>query len=296
MPTSREKHTKRRRFSTLLSHGRPPTFSEKPSLLPAKTSRRVIKRHHQLQKQRCTALDNDNPAIAEDIQVQIEAEGGLEVYQQASISGQSTRRGGDSSKVLRDWLAPARAQLSSLGVASRARWRMLEIGALSERNACSRSTLFDMTRIDLHPQNAHIQRQDFMQRPLPTSNAERFDIISLSLVLNYLASPLERGEMLLRTTKFLRHLDGEGNQSEFFPSLFLVLPAPCVANSRYLTEGRLREIMESMGYALVKWKSSLKLVYQLWKYDERGCREEIWVPKVEVNPGGGRNNFAIVRK
>ena len=296
MPTSKEKLTKRRRLPALLSNGRPPIFSRKPSSLPAKTSRKVIKRHHQLQKQRSTALDNDDSAVAEDVQAQIETEGGLEVYQQASISGQSKRRGGDSSRVLCDWLAPIRAQFSSLGAVSRVRWRMLEIGALSERNACSRSTLFDMTRIDLHAQNEHIQRQDFMQRPLPISNAERFDIISLSLVLNYLANPVERGEMLLRTTKFLRHLNREGNQSEFFPSLFLVLPAPCVANSRYLTEGRLSEIMKSMGYALVKRKSSPKLIYQLWKYDERGCRDELWIPKVEVNPGGGRNNFAIVRK
>lgn len=40
-----------------------------------------------------------------------------------------------------------------------------------------------MTRIDLNSQGPGIEKQDFMDRPLPTSDQSRFDILSLSLVL-----------------------------------------------------------------------------------------------------------------
>ena len=65
---------------------------------------------------------------------------------------------------------------------------MLEVGALRIDNACSRSGLLDVTRIDLHSQHPDIQTQDFMERPLPSASAfetEGFDILSLSIVFNY---------------------------------------------------------------------------------------------------------------
>ena len=131
--------------------------------------------------------------------------------------------------------------------------RLLEIGALCTDNACSRASLFNVVRIDLQSQHPQIQSQDFMDRPLPNSNSDRFDIISLSLVLNFVPCPTQRGEMLRRTTLFLRHSDLDGPKlSQIFPSLFLVLPAPCLTNSRYLSEGRLQAIMQSLDYSLLQ--------------------------------------------
>jgi 25S rRNA (adenine2142-N1)-methyltransferase len=169
--------------------------------------------------------------------------------------------------------------------------RLLEVGCLSPHNAVSKSPLFEVTRIDLHSQHPAILEQDFMQRPLPTGDDERFDLISLSLVLNYVPDPVGRGEMLRRTTQFLRRGQVEG---EFFPSLFLVLPAPCVTNSRYLDEERLEGIMESLGYKLVKRKLSAKLIYGLWCLREEP-RKVAW-KKEEVRSGKSRNNFAVVVK
>lgn len=150
-----------------------------------------------------------------------------------------------------------------------------------------------MTRIDLHATDVGVRRQDFMAMPLPMSEAERFHVISLSLVLNYVPDAVGRGEMLLRTTKFL--LQSTEGPARLLPSLFLVLPAPCVTNSRYLTEARLVDIMQSLGYALTAKKQSSKLLYYLWRFCAADVRDARAFAKVELYPGKRRNNFAIVR-
>lgn len=174
--------------------------------------------------------------------------------------------------------------------------KLLEVGSLSPDNLISKSPPFTLTRIDLNSQHPSIETQDFMERPLPRSEEDKFDIISLSLVLNYVPDPVIRGEMLRRTTQFLR-APKEGETETHFPSMFLVLPAPCVTNSRYLTEGRLKEIMESLGYVLVKRKLSPKLIYGLWRLDDaEAAKKKTRWKKEEVNSGQQRNNFAVTMK
>ena len=153
--------------------------------------------------------------------------------------------------------------------------------------------MFQVTRIDLHSQHSDIMSQDFMERPIPTNTGEKFDIISLSLVLNYVPLPAQRGEMLRRTTLFLQRTKLENSQfSALSPSLFLVLPGPCVTNSRYLDEKRLIDIMASLGYSLYRQKLSNKLLYQLWILKDQG--RTLKFKKEEVRKGKSRNNFAIV--
>ena len=174
---------------------------------------------------------------------------------------------------------------------------MLEVGALSTTNACSRSGLFEMTRIDLNSQSEGILQQDFMERPLPNGNGEKFDIISLSLVLNYVPDALGKGQMLKRTLSFLRSIS-DPLLKDFFPSLFLVLPAPCVENSRYMDEAKLEKIMNSLSYVKVKRKLTNKLVYYLWKAEEvtELKKQTIVFKKEEIRAGAMRNNFSIVIK
>lgn len=324
------------------------------------------------------------------VSMQIINNGGIEEYQKASISGQNNTRGGDTSKLLMEWLN----ELGITGNTTKGSQKLnplslLEIGSLSVNNACSTKGIFDyIERIDLHSQDPkNIKEQDFMKRPLPNNNGsssipETFDIISLSLVVNYVSDPQTRGQMLLRTTEFLNkeslqrliqqakpqlnkrikfsessdtvaesksEVDNT-NHTNVFPCLFFVLPAPCVTNSRYLTEEHLTKIMHYIGYTkLLKHKVTSKLVYWLWKYgdapedDSAQCSEaenaskpsKFYVPppyvkqelnnmrvqsryesdnlesgkqrppsikgnqkkkafsKQEVNPGGGRNNFAV---
>lgn len=139
-----------------------------------------------------------------------------------------------------------------------------------------------------------------MERPIPAigDDQSKFDMISLSLVLNYVPEPSGRGEMLRRTRSFLRHgnhISSEKPLAQFFPSVFIVLPAPCVTNSRYLNEDLLKQIMESLGYILIRRKLSPKLIYGLWRLENQSpLKQKIIMKKTEVNPGSIRNNFAIV--
>ncbi|RPB00131.1 hypothetical protein L873DRAFT_1827653 [Choiromyces venosus 120613-1] len=275
------------------------------SSLSSKVGRTLIRNHHTLQKRLSQALSKNDTESANSIRAEIEANGGIERYQQASVCGQDSQRGGDSSKVLIDWLREAIRSSPNKKITNK-RLPLLEVGALSPDNACSRSNLFDVTRIDLNSRNPSIETQDFMDRPIPTTDGERFEIISLSLVLNYVSLPAARGEMLERTTEFLRHTSLEGEEeeqqqgsrvTELFPSLFLVLPAPCVTNSRYLDEKRLEEMMGNLGYRLARRKHSAKLIYQLWQHVgkiQSSGRQREFSKKEEVNPGRTRNNFAIL--
>ena len=140
-----------------------------------------------------------------------------------------------------------------------------------------------------------------MERPVPEGaealEREGFDVVSLSLVVNYVPDASGRGEMLRRVGKFLRRRSGrqgEAGLGQMVPTLFLVLPASCVLNSRYLDEESLEAIMESLGYVLKERKMSRKLVYYLWRFEgpEKG-RRKTW-KKEELKPGRARNNFAIV--
>ncbi|KZZ98223.1 hypothetical protein AAP_00484 [Ascosphaera apis ARSEF 7405] len=289
--TKKKSRQKQHKKLGSLSHGRPPTIRKAAPSLSAKATRTLIRSHHQLHKARAQAVANNDAAAVREIDQKIEALGGLESYQLASKKGQSKERGGDSSKVLLEWLQPTLKKLKG------EKLRVLEVGALSTTNACSLAQQLQVTRIDLHSQEKGILQQDFMKRPLPTSDADKFHIISLSLVLNYVPEPAGRGEMLLRTTRFLDATippSLEDASIEFKPCLFLVLPAACVLNSRYLTEERLSEIMNSIGYSRTQRKVTEKLIYHLWEYDTaHTIRTPCVYKKDQLNPGKIRNNFCV---
>ncbi|KAI1908225.1 25S rRNA (adenine2142-N1)-methyltransferase [Ophidiomyces ophidiicola] len=276
-----------------LRHGRPPTAHQPTVSLSAKATRTLIRSHHQLQKARTQALKDGNEELVCELDKRIAATGGLESYQLASKKGQSKERGGDSSKTLIEWLQPALKDTND-GF----QFRLLEIGALSTKNACSNVPSISVTRIDLHSQEPGISQQDFMDRPLPASDNDKFHIISLSLVLNYVPDPVARGDMLRRTVKFLvpTSLASKAPTNDLMPCLFLVLPAPCVLNSRYFTENRLHDIMTSLGYSMMRRKLTQKLIYQLWVHQPLPDPAPSEFRKEILNPGPVRNNFSVILK
>ena len=278
-----------------LSQGRPPTIKPQKRSISSKATRTLIRTHHTLEKQKAKALADGDVTKAAVIAKQIEQQGGIESYQRASLTGQTKERGGDSSRILMEWLEPVVPVLKDLATNGQAA-RLLEVGALSVSNACSKSRLFDVERIDLNSQAEGIKQQDFMERPLPQDEKEQFDVVSLSLVLNYVPDPVGRGKMLLRTLTFLKAASPSEALATFLPSLFLVLPVPCVTNSRYMDEAKLESIMRSLGYTEVKKKLSNKLVYYLWRKSAPKPQKTISFKKEELRSGGTRNNFAIVLK
>jgi 25S rRNA (adenine2142-N1)-methyltransferase len=282
-----------------LSHGRPPVLAGakvQPQSLTSKATRTLIRNHHRLQKEHAAAIKAGETTKASQLEKEIEKNGGLPLYQAASIKGQSAERGGDSSRVLVEWLKEdgivGKDANTSAGDDAK-KCAVLEVGALSPSNAIARAPALHITRIDLHSQDPAIETQDFMDRPLPDGSDGQFDIISLSLVLNYVTDATARGEMLKRTCKFLRASPPVELHPDGLPALFLVLPAPCVKNSRYLTEKHLLHIMRSLGYQLKHKKISPKLVYYLWRYNAAATKA-MKVPKKKLSNGREKNNFCIV--
>lgn len=287
----KKRHTKPKS----LSHSRPP-LAKKSISLSSKATRSLIRTHHTLEKRRAKALADGDDVLAATISREIEAQGGIKSYQRASLTGQASERGGDSSSVLMTWLNDVRAALNGRAACT-GPIKMLEVGALSTTNACSRSGVFDMTRIDLNSQSEGILQQNFMERSLPNGDGEKFDIISLSLVLNYVPDALGKGEMLERTIKFLKPMS-DPLLKDYYPSLFLVLPAPCVENSRYMDEEKLERIMNSLNYVKMKRKLTKKLIYYLWKAEDVTELKKQTTPfkKEEIRSGATRNNFFIAMK
>lgn len=79
--------------------------------------------------------------------------------------------------------------------------------------------------------------------------------------------------------------------------LFLVLPLPCVINSRYLSVTHLQEIMAVVGFELVKerWKNGGKVGYWLWAWREprMGKVRKRFERKQVLEDGPKKNNFCI---
>ncbi|KAI1818784.1 putative methyltransferase-domain-containing protein [Poronia punctata] len=271
-----------------LARGRPPTVQRQKSI-SRKATRGLINTIHQLEKKKAQAVAKGDKAAEIAADAEIAALGGIQKYQQASLQGQRNDRGGDSSRVLMEWL---KSKLAASGLEANGSVRMLEVGALSITNECSKSGFFDMERIDLNSQSERILQQDFMKRPLPTDPSQTFDIISLSLVLNFVPEAHGRGEMLLRTLKFLKEPDA-AESNDIFPCLFLVLPAPCVTNSRYMNEELLETMMNALGYTKTHSKMTQKLVYYLWRRTSCIPNRIPAFKKAEIRSGSTRNNFAV---
>ena len=271
-----------------LSHGRPPLLKTHSATISSKITRSIIQSHHNLRKEHAKAVEQGDLARADDLEGVINDKGGLETYQIASTLGQSNARGGDSSRILVDWLREATEGARSQNV----QLRMLEVGALSTRNVCSQIDCLDVTRIDLHSQEPGIQEVDFMDLPTPSIEGQRYQIISLSLVLNFVPHAAARGAMLERIPDFLTTKLSEVAR-RYLPCLFLVLPLPCVANSRYLTEDRLKALMDTLGFSLIELKKTAKLYYSLWKYERGEPVGAVKFKKEELRSGTSRNNFAI---
>ena len=261
--------------------------------MSSRQTRDLIRRHHLLRKQLTDARVQKDQTRVRKVQAELDEAGGLDRYQQASVQGQSLDRGGDTSRILVQWLKEARVHTDQ----SNKKLRILEVGALQVDNAYASSNLFEIERIDLQSRHPDIKTQDFRHRPVPDREhlqSNGFDIVSLSLVLNFVDNSMDRGLMLRKVGQLLRACQtGKSRYHKYFPCLFFVLPAPCIYNSRYINEELLRTMMDSLGFHLLKMKRSPKLVYQLWKFDETATKAEQTFRKREVRTGSSRNNFAI---
>ncbi|KAK0448385.1 nucleolus protein [Desarmillaria tabescens] len=249
------------------------TTTSTPSGSKPQASRTVIRQFHVLLKQQAQLKDAQKLAA---IQRQIDALGGIECYQSMSAIGQGKDRGGGSEKVLIGWL-------KELGYEQK-KHKLLEVGALLPDNYKSCSSWIDATPMDLHSRHPAIIEQDFLLMD-EEENREKWDIISLSLVLNFVPRAEDRGRMLRLAHSML----------SYGGKLFLALPLPCVTNSRYLDFDRLRDIMRAVGFVEVKqrWKETGKMAYWLYTKEHPEAAQDAFTKK-SVLRQGNRNNFCVL--
>jgi 25S rRNA (adenine2142-N1)-methyltransferase len=263
--------------------------------MTSERSRTIIRSHHTLQKEHAAALRRGDAIAAHAIAQSIEKNGGIQTYQAASKQGQAKDRGGDSSKLLVEWLQKMQildTKTTNGDQHTKVLLRCLEVGALATNNAISKfPATVQMTRIDLNSQGPGIEKQDFMERPLPNTDGEKFDIISLSLVLNYVPDAIGRGEMLKRITEFLR-LSNDRLGTTTAPLLFLVLPLSCIQNSRYCDEALLLKILTNFGFTQEHSKKTPKLCYYLLSWNGKATSRKTDKKKLRDKPA--MNNFCIV--
>ncbi|KAJ2506809.1 25S rRNA (adenine2142-N1)-methyltransferase [Coemansia sp. RSA 2052] len=285
-------------------------------------TRRRINHFHTLIKEysKLAALRSNSP-LAPEVDEKIESVeremaqmGGLDWYQKASLLGQCKSRGGDTSR----WLVP---KLRDLGLHKRGNaLRLLDVGALSCLNYAKERAWVDVVPIDLNSQEPGIYQQDFLDigQQSPVSSRARdnkdeddndsddedddddishlfetpFDVVCLSLVVNFIGDPVRRGDMLKQATRLLAS-DG---------LLFLVLPLSCVTNSRYLDDDRLLAIAQHLGFEQLNVHHTAKLAHYLYRLSRRPAATESPVKNDEegqfkkklLHSAPGRNNFSIV--
>ncbi|KAI9137485.1 putative methyltransferase-domain-containing protein [Paraphysoderma sedebokerense] len=132
---------------------------------------------------------------------------------------------------------------------------------------------------------------DYADNGSPANIQTNFDIVCLSLVLNFLGSPSQR---LLMLEKATRHLSING-----LNLMYIVLPLPCLRNSRYMTEEFFvqRLMNEVLCCELLAKKETRKLWCGVFKYvQNRGAihqKSKEPLTKVLLNDGYSRNNFWI---
>ena len=126
--------------------------------------------------------------------------------------------------------------------------------------------------------------QDFFELPF-SSLSGSFDVVVLSLVLNFVPSIARRGSMLRLTSRLLR----EGGL------VYVVLPSACLLNSRWVDEAVMRSVMNSCGLQVEWMRWSARLVMLEARKVRGGVAEGMqggYQPR-QVRRGDGFNNFSI---
>ena len=170
----------------------------------------VIAEYHALEKRIARTAPGKDLELLKAEQLRL---GGLEIYQKASLTGAAQY--GETSK----WLMQ---QLKGRSIPKRLagkRRRLLDVGAIAGTSYSAYLDTVDPTYIDLNPQASHVVQADFLEFPLPADPTGFFDVVCLSLVVNFVGSIPDRTAMLRRAHDFLG-CDG---------LLFVVLPLACLA-------------------------------------------------------------------
>ncbi|KAH8829624.1 putative methyltransferase-domain-containing protein [Flagelloscypha sp. PMI_526] len=258
-----------------------PRLSRPSSTASSHQTRTTIRNFHQLLKrqsqlQKLGTRSRTDEAELLNISKQMDALGGLNGYQSMSVTGQASARGGGSEKVLISWL-------KELGLHETSS-TLLEVGALKADNY-RHCPWLNVTPMDLNSRHPNILEQDFLTLDA-NEHHSRWNIISLSLVVNFVPIAEDRGRMLELAHTMLAQ-NG---------LIFIVLPLPCIFNSRYTTPEHFDSLLECIGFDKVRshWKTGGKMAYWLFRKSTPPvtCSRTTFQKKTVLRTGN-RNNFLI---
>lgn len=253
------------------------------STMSTADAHRLIARFHTLNKDLALAeassslASSDMAAKRREIEQQLEALGGIEAYQQASLLGEQHHAGFDASQWVTADLKRCRGPPSSGKI------QLLDVGAIVNHYSKHRSWI-DCQALDLNSMDPEVVKMDFFDFA-PHCDAV-FDVVVLSLVINFVGSPSKKGLMLVLCEKLVK-LGG---------FLYVVLPVACIQNSRYLKHSLFIKIMRTVGFVLETHKVSRKLAMYVFRRSD--APTERLPPrsfsKCLCRNGTNRNNFCVV--
>lgn len=215
-------------------------------------SQELIQKFHELnaqlekvKKDKSLSLSLKKQKI-DTIKQEIDKLGGLSLYQKASLLGNKFF---NSST----WLIKKLEEKRLNAVFSKDHpLRLLDVGALdlNYKQACWISA----KAIDLHPQLPSIEKADFFE--LDDSNMS-YDVVAISLVLNFVGSPDLRGMMIKKAFKMTANSNGY---------VYIVLPLYSLENSALTTANEFAvEIEKNCCCRLVDFSRSKKLIFFLFQ-------------------------------
>ncbi|UZJ56154.1 hypothetical protein CBS101457_005474 [Exobasidium rhododendri] len=234
----------------------------------------LIASFHALEKKLAQATDE---AERKKLLMERESLGGLKAYQDASLAGVDNLKGGESGKWIMQTVREVRGNV-------REDIKLLDVGSLTGTSFVKYPWI-KATSIDIEPRGPNVQQVDFFDFPVPASEEDRFDVVSLSMVINFVGDIQDRGRMLIHAHRFLK----KGGH------LALILPLACVNNSRYCTHERLEETLKSCGWKVAHHDDSKSLTRYMFQETAKKWDKKVW-KKEEIKVGVHLNNFCIVVK
>jgi len=203
-----------------------------------RVARVVTSKYHAIRNEMQSCGDNKERMA--ELEKELEAIGGTDKYQQASIVSTS------HFKTSR-WVVKMIEQ--HLGRSS-AKIRVLEVGAINIQ--LHSVAWLDVRSIDVNSQHPLIEELDFFD--LPPEQA--FDVVVCSMVVNCVTEAAKRGEMLARLRGHLRSEES---------LLLLVLPSRCI-ESKHCGAARFESLLGGLGFG---FQAPLKTTPRLFFYTLR---------------------------
>jgi 25S rRNA (adenine2142-N1)-methyltransferase len=172
--------------------------------------------------------------------------------------------------------------------------KTLEVGAINTDLMSAK--FLDVRAIDVKSQHPKIEQVDFFDMPV---EAESYDVIHSSMVVNCVPTAELRGEMLARTAILLRPKG----------LFFMMLPLRCVKASTRMSHEKMTRLLRACGLRVIEQKCTPKIIfYCCEKIDKptealvgkdlvrRDAREAFAKSARAEDAGGDPSHFGIVLK